>query len=329
MDFMKRLIFLALLPFSALLGVTGCDDTYSHAVRYTFRTDPVLIDKPGDEVNFDPPGRFPIRSAASFLDERNPYFAMNKKEDLVKSGKPRFRDPHMIPRKIAGISSRFWMTPLALQALPIVSDLTPQQRDSLKLDEETLEKGSRLYRVHCLHCHGVTGNGRGPTASWLNPHPRDYRQGRFKFTSVDQTKLRKPPHRDDLLRVLEHGIEGTAMPSFGLLQPAEREALVSYVIHLSIRGKTEFDTILLAYEFSSKDNKLTLTEVPSLTKILTRFFETNVQKLGRRRSRQKSTCRPIPTAETCPIRRSRRSLLPRSSAWRRSTRTRRWAKTPA
>ena len=34
-----------------------------------------------------------------------------------------------------------------------------------------------LYREHCGHCHGVTGDGLGPTAAFLNPYPRDYRPG--------------------------------------------------------------------------------------------------------------------------------------------------------
>ena len=27
-----------------------------------------------------------------------------------------------------------------------------------------------LYREHCAHCHGVTGDGMGPTAAFLNPY---------------------------------------------------------------------------------------------------------------------------------------------------------------
>src|SRR5256885_676985 len=46
---------------------------------------------------------------------------------------------------------------------------------ALRLDEATLAEGSRLYRQECLHCHGLEGNGRGPTGYWVNPPPRDYR----------------------------------------------------------------------------------------------------------------------------------------------------------
>ena len=30
----------------------------------------------------------------------------------------------------------------------------------------------RLYREHCAHCHGISGDGVGPTAVFLNPYPR-------------------------------------------------------------------------------------------------------------------------------------------------------------
>ena len=30
-----------------------------------------------------------------------------------------------------------------------------------------------LYRQHCAHCHGVSGDGMGPTAEFLKPYPRD------------------------------------------------------------------------------------------------------------------------------------------------------------
>jgi mono/diheme cytochrome c family protein len=93
-----------------------------------------------------------------------------------------------------------------------------------------------LYREHCVHCHGITGDGRGPTAAFLNPYPRDYRRGTFKFKS---TPKGSPPAFHDLQHILEQGIQGTAMPSFKLLDEDEVEALTQYVIYLSIRGQVE------------------------------------------------------------------------------------------
>lgn len=93
-----------------------------------------------------------------------------------------------------------------------------------------------LYREHCVHCHGITGDGMGPTAAFLNPYPRDYRPGKFKFKSTWRDA--KPTHAD-LVKVLHDGIAGSSMPSFALLSPLEVDALAEYVRYLSIRGEME------------------------------------------------------------------------------------------
>ncbi|MDA7949937.1 MAG: c-type cytochrome [Pirellulaceae bacterium] len=93
-----------------------------------------------------------------------------------------------------------------------------------------------LYRQHCADCHGLSGDGKGPRALVIDPYPRDYRQGIFKFKST--LRDQKPTH-DDLKRIVEFGIPGTAMPSFRLLPENEKDRLVDYVIYLSIRGETE------------------------------------------------------------------------------------------
>ena len=93
-----------------------------------------------------------------------------------------------------------------------------------------------LYREHCVHCHGITGDGMGPTAAWLNPYPRNYRHGIYKFKS---TPGKQPPAHDDLVHILKEGIPGTAMPSFKLLADDEIAALSEYVKYLSIRGQVE------------------------------------------------------------------------------------------
>jgi mono/diheme cytochrome c family protein len=101
---------------------------------------------------------------------------------------------------------------------------------------------SGLFREHCVHCHGITGDGMGPTASFLKPYPRDYRQGKFKFTSTPTSEM---PTDEDLARVIRHGVPGTAMPAFevALSQP-EVDALVEYVKYLSLRGQVEIGLVL-------------------------------------------------------------------------------------
>lgn len=93
-----------------------------------------------------------------------------------------------------------------------------------------------LFRQHCASCHGLAGEGAGPSASLLNPYPRDYRLGLFKFTS---TLPGVKPAIVDLELTLLRGIPGTAMPSFARLQSEEIAALAEYVQYLSIRGETE------------------------------------------------------------------------------------------
>lgn len=115
-------------------------------------------------------------------------------------------------------------------------------------DELGRERG--LYRQHCVHCHGVTGDGAGPTAAFLNPYPRDYRRGTFKFKS---TKGEEPPTHADLKRILVNGIPGTAMPSFNVLDDGELDALIHYVKYLSLRGRTERALIEAAVDELKED----------------------------------------------------------------------------
>jgi mono/diheme cytochrome c family protein len=108
-----------------------------------------------------------------------------------------------------------------------------------------LKEGRNLFMTHCQHCHGVTGDGNGPTSRFLNPRPRDYRQGTFKFKS---TQRGLKPSRKDLLHILEQGIPGTYMPSFVLLGEEKLGLIIDYVRWLSIRGNTE---IRLAAELAA------------------------------------------------------------------------------
>ena len=116
----------------------------------------------------------------------------------------------------------------------------------VRSDEQGMDFG--LYRKHCAACHGISGDGAGPAAAVLDPYPRDYRRGVFKYTS---TRSGAKPIRKDLQRTLYRGVPGTAMPSFAHLAPEESEALIDYVIYLAIRGETELYLLQLVVDEQS------------------------------------------------------------------------------
>ncbi|GIW80769.1 MAG: hypothetical protein KatS3mg105_2576 [Gemmatales bacterium] len=225
MDAHRWLTFCRILSVFVFAGlVTGCvENDYPSSLRYPLRDDPILVK--------------PLETTPTGFDKPGELF------DLLKKVRDEKDKNNILPIRLVSVQKR------SVEALlrqlfgrprfPQVNGVDPAIIEELKLDEDTLAEGSRLYRLHCLHCHGLTGNGRGPTAPWVNPHPRDYRPGIFKFTSSGQIEQQRKPLRSDLVRTLRQGIEGTSMPSFGLLPDDEIEALVSYVIHLSIRGQTE------------------------------------------------------------------------------------------
>ena len=140
-------------------------------------------------------------------------------------------------------------------AAPMVKD---ERAESLGLTPERLAEGSRLFRRHCLPCHGLAGDGRGPTGQWIYPHPRDFRRGAFKFTTTGDGGK---PRTSDLARTVRDGLKGAGMPHFGLLPESDRDRLVNYVKFLSLRGQVEFQMLRAAFDDDEFDAKERLTKL--------------------------------------------------------------------
>ena len=106
-------------------------------------------------------------------------------------------------------------------------------------DDATLERGEAVYSKRCLQCHGEDGDGLGPAAERLNPPPRDFTLGEYKYrTSNFESFL---PNDADLLRMIKDGMPGTAMPGWSdILSDQEMADVIVYIKYFAdLEGEPE------------------------------------------------------------------------------------------
>jgi DMSO reductase family type II enzyme heme b subunit len=98
--------------------------------------------------------------------------------------------------------------------------------------EAFLEAGRTIYFRRCSFCHGLLGDGEGPAAKYLDPRPRDFTLGTFKFRTTQSGEL---PTNEDLFRTVSRGLPGTAMQAFDSdliksgLSEDDRWAVIGYI----------------------------------------------------------------------------------------------------
>jgi cbb3-type cytochrome c oxidase subunit I len=100
-----------------------------------------------------------------------------------------------------------------------------------------LALGRNVYRRRCVGCHGPKGDGQGPSARFVDPKPRDFTKGIFKFRSTPGKD--SLPTDADLYITVSHGLWGTAMPPWYVLSTDERMAVIQYLKTFSDRWRTE------------------------------------------------------------------------------------------
>jgi mono/diheme cytochrome c family protein len=104
------------------------------------------------------------------------------------------------------------------------------------IDQKLASKGEAVYTRWCVSCHGELGDGRGYSAQWLEPRPRDFVSGIFKCRSTPSGTL---PTDDDLLRTLNVGLYHTNMPAWAVLGERQLRAVIEYVKTFSPKWKEE------------------------------------------------------------------------------------------
>jgi mono/diheme cytochrome c family protein len=78
-------------------------------------------------------------------------------------------------------------------------------------------QGKKVYSIYCVACHGESGTGDGAAAAALDPKPRDFTTGDFKYGSTDE----------ELFKFITEG-KGP-MPPWESLPEADRRAVIEYI----------------------------------------------------------------------------------------------------
>lgn len=103
--------------------------------------------------------------------------------------------------------------------------------------EQLLAEGRPLYLRHCATCHGAEGDGKGPSAPFLDHPPRNFLTGSYNFR---MTPLGSLAREEDVYRTISLGVLRTAMPAWrDSLSHHQRRTLSRYVLALSARTLTE------------------------------------------------------------------------------------------
>ncbi|MFQ5735578.1 MAG: ethylbenzene dehydrogenase-related protein [Thermodesulfobacteriota bacterium] len=106
-----------------------------------------------------------------------------------------------------------------------------------------VEKGRTVYERLCWWCHGREGEGDGPAARYLNPPPRDFTMGEYKWKSTpyDEIMPTDEDYRRMIAGVRRHdtipgwdGLNNTSMPGWAdVLGGAEISDVIAYIKSLA------------------------------------------------------------------------------------------------
>ena len=136
-----------------------------------------------------------------------------------------------------------WIAGLAL-VLIFLTAVSPDLVRGYVFSEEPRSSGQRVYDTYCIGCHGADGRGVGEAAQFLNPKPRNFVDGDFKFFHFNEPG---PLPSDQSLEItIRNGLPGSAMPAFALLTDQEIKDVTTYIKNFRAGGWVESDPIQAA-----------------------------------------------------------------------------------
>lgn len=130
----------------------------------------------------------------------------------ARSGTPRLRSPARPTQR--GLT-------LAVLVSALAASLASAQ------EQPANARGKELYEKWCSECHGETGAGDGAAATHMLPRPRDFTRAVFQIRTTASGEL---PTDDNLRRIIDEGMPGTAMPGWkSRLNAGDRDAVIAHL----------------------------------------------------------------------------------------------------
>jgi cytochrome c oxidase cbb3-type subunit I/II len=118
-----------------------------------------------------------------------------------------------------GMNRGKWRDLFEPQKLDVMDATVPRS-------SEWIAYGKEVYQRRCLGCHGESGDGNGPAATFMyKQRPRNFAAAVFKFRLTKEPL----PTDGDLLRTITRGVRGTAMPAWHELHIIDRLAVIQYI----------------------------------------------------------------------------------------------------
>jgi len=95
--------------------------------------------------------------------------------------------------------------------------------------------GKEVYGLYCATCHGPSGTGDGPGAAALDPKPRDFTEGAFKYDPNNNGETGEPNDLALIVRdgAAKYGGSANMTPWGAALSDQQLKDVVAYVQSLS------------------------------------------------------------------------------------------------
>ena len=103
---------------------------------------------------------------------------------------------------------------MSLPADTVISNQDPQTKTKLNATQVAqpmrngltghYDNGEKFYKANCATCHGISGDGNGPRAYFINPKPRNF------LEESSRIRLNRPL----LFYAIKFGIKGKEMPAW-------------------------------------------------------------------------------------------------------------------